>query len=132
MIRALSLTCLSLCACDWLNASNVDSNACAQLAKLGNDPANVAILQTCTQTADCECSGSLCLRMVVPDGGEEQRCNPPDLDGTCPLFYNSSVVHWGVNDDCLDSCNSGGKQCVGVGVGSGSGAYACRTGKCRL
>jgi hypothetical protein len=127
VIRALSLGCLCLCACDWLSASGVEANYCAQFEQQPATADRVALLQPCTVSADCLCPRSLCLSMVVPDGGAELRCNPPDSAQLCPLFYDSSVVHWSVGDDCLDSCNSGGKQCVGIGGGGSSG---CRLKHC--
>jgi hypothetical protein len=128
VIRALSLGCLCLCACDWLTASSVESTYCAEFEKLPATTERVALLQPCTTASDCPCAHSLCLTMAMPDGGAERRCDPPDSARLpCPLFYDSNVVLWQQNDECLETCTTANLQCVG----HVSGGHACTLGRCQ-
>lgn len=132
MKRAATLFVLvALSGCDWLSAADVQAQYCADFSKDQPSDAKLALLAKCTSSSDCLCANSICVSMVVADGGVESRCNPPDNNvPMCPLFYDSTIVKWKQGDDCLPSCIAAPgkeKQCVWSGSSARCGKL---TAKC--
>lgn len=123
MSRAATvLMLMTLSGCGWLSAGDVQAQYCADFSRNQPSAETLALLQTCTASSDCLCPNSICVNMVVADGGLEARCNPPDNNAPmCPLFFNSDKVAWKQGDDCLPSClavSGKEKQCVWFGSNS--------------
>lgn len=117
MSRAASLMALlAFSGCNWLYAVDAQDQYCAQFSKGPPTDEKRALLEPCSSASDCLCPKSLCLHMVMLDGGVEKRCNPPDdAARTCPLFFDSNVVKWQSGDGCLTTCPVlDQKQCVGA------------------